>query len=178
MFPKERNQMMEMNTACLVKTHISLNVSCIERSVTFYEAFFGVAAHKRRPGYANFDLTEPPLKFAMQEQPVQTGAGPLSHLGFQVGTMEQVQATRDRLIAAGLATFDEKDATCCYALQDKVWVHDPDGNAWEVYVLLDDMLDDEEHDEHKNMPLAPPTAARQSATISLTATKPPTKCCG
>ena len=59
-----------------IKAHISLNVSDIERSVTFYEAFFGVPAHKRRPGYANFDLSEPPLKFALQEQPVQPGAGP------------------------------------------------------------------------------------------------------
>ena len=155
-----------------VKMHLSLNVSNIERSVTFYEAFFGVSAHKRRPGYANFDMIEPGLKFAMQEQPVHVGTGPLSHLGFQVVSVEQVQATRDRLVAAGLVTFDEKDATCCYALQDKVWAHDPDGNAWEVYVLLDDMLED----EHQDMPLAPPIA-RPSATIALTA-KPPTKCCG
>jgi catechol 2,3-dioxygenase-like lactoylglutathione lyase family enzyme len=159
-----------------IKAHISLNVSDIARSVTFYEAFFGVPAHKRRPGYANFDLSEPPLKFALQEQPMQPGAGPLSHLGFQVATVEQVQAARDRLIAAGLATFDERDATCCYALQDKVWAHDPDGNAWEVYVLLDDMLDEDEPDDHAQMPMAPPHA-RLSQTIALTPGKPSKRCC-
>ena len=108
---------------------------------------------------------------------MQPGTGALSDLGFQVSTEEQVQVMRDRLIAAGLATFNEKDATCCYALQDKVWVHDPDGNAWEVYVLLNDMMDDEEDHEYTEMSLAPPTAARPSATISPTVSKP-TKCCG
>ncbi len=157
-----------------IKAHISLNVSDLQRSVTFYEAFFGVPAHKRRPGYANFDLADPPLKFALQEQPVPPGAGPLSHLGFQVATVEQVQAARDRLIAAGLATFDERDATCCYALQDKVWVHDPDGNAWEVYVLLDDMS--EEIDDDTVMPLAPPQS-RSLQTIALTPGKPAPQCC-
>ena len=69
------------NPSVNVKMHLSLIVSNIERSVTFYEAFFGVTAHKRRPGYANFDLSEPPLKFAIQEQPVQSGTGPLSSSG-------------------------------------------------------------------------------------------------
>lgn len=130
-----------------MKTHISINVADIERSVEFYEAFFGVPAHKRRPGYANFDLAEPPLKFALEEHAPVAGAGALNHLGLQVATKEQVDAARKRLIVAGLATFDEGDTTCCYARQDKVWAHDPDGNAWEVYVLLDDMLDVEEEDE-------------------------------
>ena len=129
----------------MVKTHLSINVLDLTRSVRFYEAFFGVSVHKRRPGYANFDLTEPPLKFALNERGIAPGAGPLDHLGFQVATREQVDAARDRLQAAGLATFDEKDTTCCYALQDKIWVHDPDGNAWEVYVLLDDHEDEEEN---------------------------------
>ena len=128
------------------KTHISLNVRDIERSVAFYEAFFGVAPHKRRPGYANFDLTIPPLKLALQETALTEGAGTLSHLGIQVGTPEEVQAARERLFASGLATFDEGDTTCCYARQDKVWATDPDGNGWEVYVLLDEMRD--EDDDH------------------------------
>lgn len=170
--------MAEPSSSHPVKAHISLNVSSLDRSLAFYEAFFGVPTHKRRPGYANFDLSEPPLKFAIQEQPIHPGAGTLSHLGFQVATREQVQATRDRLIAARLATFDERDATCCYALQDKVWAHDPDGNAWEVYVLLDDMLDSNDEEDfaaNSSMPLAAPAA--RTSTIALTTSQTPAKCC-
>ncbi len=128
------------------KTHVSLNVTDIERSVAFYEGFFGVAAHKRRPGYANFDLATPPLKLALQESPLVEGAGALSHLGIQVGTTAEVEAARERLIASGLASFDEGDTVCCYARQDKVWAHDPDNNGWEVYALLDELGDEE--DDH------------------------------
>ena len=110
----------------------------------FYEAFFGVPAHKRRPGYANFDLQEPPLKLALQQGRGAAGQGALNHLGIEVATRGQVEAARRRLKEAGLATFDEGDTDCCYARQDKLWATDPDGNRWEVYVLLDDMLDEEE----------------------------------
>lgn len=126
------------------KMHVSLNVRDVEKSVTFYEAFFGDPAHKRRPGYANFDLDRPPLKLALQEAAGVAGPGALSHLGIQYGTPEEVQAIRERLIASGLASFDEGDTVCCYARQDKVWAHDPDGNEWEVYVLLDEMEDAED----------------------------------
>lgn len=129
------------------KTHISLNVHDIERSVTFYEAFFGEPAHKRRPGYANFDISNPPLKLALQEAPPdERGLSRLSHLGIVMPTSGDVDAVRIRLIEAGLATFDEGDTVCCYARQDKVWATDPDGNGWEVYVLLDEM--DEHDNEH------------------------------
>lgn len=135
-----------VDIALIPKTHLSLNVKNIGRSVTFYEVFFGVPAHKRRPGYANFNLVNPPLKLALQEAAVTDGAGPLSHLGIQVATAEEVQSARERLISSGLATFDEGDTVCCYARQDKIWAHDPDGNEWEVYVLLDEMNDEE--DDH------------------------------
>jgi len=124
--------------------HLSLNVADLERSVAFYAAFFGAPPHKRRPGYANFDLDRPPLKLALEQAPpgaapAAPGAtGPLNHLGVQVEDPADVQAARDRLVAAGLATFDERDVTCCYARQDKVWATDPDGNRWEVYALLAD----------------------------------------
>jgi catechol 2,3-dioxygenase-like lactoylglutathione lyase family enzyme len=130
------------------KTHISLNVADAARAVEFYQAFFGVPAHKRRPGYANFDLELPPLKLALQEGGSTAGRGALNHLGIQFATQEQVMEARDRLKEAGLATFDEGDTICCYARQDKLWATDPDGNKWEVYVLLDDMLEVDAHDDH------------------------------
>lgn len=156
----------------MAKVHVSLNVSDLERSVAFYEAFLGVPPHKRRPGYANFDLADPPLKLALNEHPVTAGIGPLSHLGIVVSSSEAVEATKARLIAAGLATFDERDTTCCYARQDKVWAHDPDGNAWEVYTLLDDRLNDHESD-HTGRPAS---ASRDVPLIALSVPKA-SACC-
>jgi catechol 2,3-dioxygenase-like lactoylglutathione lyase family enzyme len=156
-----------------IKMHLSLNVSDLPRSVAFYEAFFGVAPHKERPGYANFDLETPPLKFALNEHPIKRGNGPLSHLGFHVPTAEHVHAAKARLIDAGLATFDETDTTCCYARQDKIWAHDPDGNAWEIYVLTDDLLDDHEHNHAGNL-LTVESAAPSPALGVPTATP---RCC-
>lgn len=128
----------------MMNMHLSLRVAELERSVRFYEAFFGVAPHKVRAGYANFLLADPPLKFALTEGAVQAGAmqagaGSLDHLGFQVASATELEAFKDRLKTAGLATFDEKDAVCCHARQDKMWVHDPDGNEWEIYVVTDEM---------------------------------------
>jgi catechol 2,3-dioxygenase-like lactoylglutathione lyase family enzyme len=145
-----------------VKMHLSINVTDLNRSIEFYQAFFGVPPHKVRPGYANFDLSEPPLKFALNQHPIQHGTGALSHLGFQVPSAAHVNAAKERLQAAGLATFDETETTCCYARQDKVWAHDPDGNAWEIYVLTDDLLDDHEHD-HAGHPLAAEGAPSSTA---------------
>jgi catechol 2,3-dioxygenase-like lactoylglutathione lyase family enzyme len=136
------------------RVHLSLNVRALAASVAFYRAFLGVSPHKERPGYANFALDQPPLKLALNEKPeLQAGsAGALNHLGFQVLNSEDVQAAKERLQAAGLATWDEQDTTCCYARQDKIWVHDPDGNAWEVYVITDDQEEDHVHD-HLGQPL-------------------------
>lgn len=130
------------------RVHLSLNVRDLAAAVRFYQAFLGVAPHKERPGYANFALDSPPLKLALNEQPdlPPGGGGALNHLGFQMVAPEEVQAAKDRLQAAGLATWDEADTTCCYARQEKIWVHDPDGNAWEVYVITDDREADHEHD--------------------------------
>ena len=158
-------------TGFVAKTHVSLNVRDIARSVAFYQAFFGVSAHKRRSGYANFDITQPPLKLALQENAPTPGVGTLSHLGVQVATAEEVQAARTRLEASGLVSFDEGDTVCCYARQDKVWATDPDGNGWEVYVLLDEM--DDEEDDHFSVD---GTAAR--ATAERSACCADTACCG
>jgi catechol 2,3-dioxygenase-like lactoylglutathione lyase family enzyme len=117
----------------ILKPHVSLNVSNIDASVAFYEKAFGVAATKRRPGYAKFDLTAPALNLTMQEAP-RTGVN-ASHFGIQVGSSEDVAVAWTRFKQAGLVTKTEENTECCYALQDKVWVEDPDGNAWEVFVV-------------------------------------------
>lgn len=120
----------------VLKPHISLNVSHIDQSVAFYEKAFGVTATKRRPGYAKFDLQSPALNLTMQEAP-RTGVN-ASHFGVQVMTTDDVVEARARFQAAGLETFTEEDTACCYAVQDKVWIADPDGNSWEVFVVKAD----------------------------------------
>lgn len=117
----------------ILKPHVSLNVSNVDASVAFYEKVFGVSATKRRPGYAKFDLVEPSLNLTMQE--AERSGVNASHFGIQVASTEDVGAAWTRFKAAGLPTLTENDTSCCYALQDKVWVEDPDGNAWEVFVV-------------------------------------------
>ena len=120
----------------VLKPHVSLNVSNIDASVTFYEKVFGVRVTKRRPGYAKFDLQTPSLNLTMQQAP-RTGIN-ASHFGVQVATTEDVAIAWTRLKEAGLNTLTEQNTSCCYALQDMVWVEDPDGNQWEVFVVKDD----------------------------------------
>ncbi len=120
----------------VLKPHISLNVSHIDQSVAFYEKAFGVTATKRRPGYAKFDLQSPALNLTMQEAP-RTGVN-ASHFGVQVMTTDDVLEAKARFEAADLRTFTEEDTACCYAVQDKVWIEDPDGNSWEVFVVKAD----------------------------------------
>ncbi len=120
----------------ILKPHISLNVTAIDRSVEFYEKAFGVPATKRRPGYAKFDLQSPSLNLSMVEA-ARTGVN-ASHFGIQVASTEDVLEAKQRFEAAGLQTLSEEDTACCYAVQDKVWVDDPDGNSWEVFVVKAD----------------------------------------
>jgi catechol 2,3-dioxygenase-like lactoylglutathione lyase family enzyme len=122
-----------------LKAHLAINVRDVERSIGFYEKLFGIAPSKVRPGYAKFDVANPPLNFTLNQ--VRFGErGALSHLGIQVRSTEDVVAVRDRWNALGLATEDEIQTNCCYALQDKAWVADPDGNSWEVFVVHKDNL--------------------------------------
>ena len=162
----------QQGEATMTKMHLSLRVADISRSITFYQAFFGVPPHKVRPGYANFDLAEPPLKFALNQHPVQPGVGSLDHLGFQVFSTAALEAAKERLKAAGLATFDEDETTCCYAKQDKVWVHDPDGNEWEIYLLTDDLEDDHGHDHAGHL-----LAVSEAKTNMVLHIQPAHRCC-
>ncbi len=124
------------------RVQLALNVSDLEAAVGFYSTLFGAEPHKRRPGYANFAIAEPPLKLVLIEVPAETRGtgtvGALNHLGVEVESTEAVETGADRLREAGLAAFDERDTTCCYALQDKVWVQDPHGAPWEIYTVKDD----------------------------------------
>ncbi|MBL1096347.1 ArsI/CadI family heavy metal resistance metalloenzyme [Streptomyces coffeae] len=119
------------------RVQLALNVPDLDASVAFYSKLFGVEPAKRRPGYANFAITEPPLKLVLIEGEAGQDTR-LDHLGVEVTSTDQVNAATDRLKDAGLATFEENDTSCCYALQDKVWVHGPGKEPWEVYVVKAD----------------------------------------
>lgn len=120
----------------VLKAHIALNVTSIERSVAFYERMLGIAPMKVRPGYAKFDVHDPPLNLSLNEGRTPSKGGALSHLGLQVATTQDVLAIRNRWSEGGLTPRDEMQTSCCYALQDKAWVTDPDGNEWEVFTVL------------------------------------------
>jgi catechol 2,3-dioxygenase-like lactoylglutathione lyase family enzyme len=119
------------------RVQLALNVSDIDEAVSFYSKLFGAEPAKRRPGYANFAITEPPLKLVLLENPGEGGS--LNHLGVEVSDIDTVDAEQARLAEAGLASVDERATTCCYAKQDKFWVQGaPDGESWEVYTVLGD----------------------------------------
>ena len=122
-----------------LKPHLAINVRDIPASIEFYRNLFGVEPAKVRTGYAKFDVTNPPLNFTLNQHAFHE-AGALSHLGFQVSSTEDVLAVRQQWHERALVTRDEMQTNCCYATQDKTWVKDPDGNEWEVFVVLKDSL--------------------------------------
>src|SRR5690349_11738996 len=122
-----------------LKAHLALNVHNVERSIEFYKKMLGIEPSKVRTGYAKFDVQNPPLNLTLNEFSFAE-RGALSHLGIQVTSTDDVTALREKWIEAGLVTRDEMQTSCCYALQDKTWVRDPDGNQWEVFVVLEDNL--------------------------------------
>ena len=133
---------MNTNSINTLKAHLAINVSNVEQSIEFYKKLFGIEPLKVRTGYAKFDVANPPLNFTLNQVPFD-GSGALSHLGIQVASTDDVIAMRDGWKASGLLPREEMQTTCCYALQDKAWVHDPDGNEWEVFVVLKDNLSEE-----------------------------------
>ena len=122
-----------------LKAHLALNVHNVERSIEFYKKLLGIEPSKVRTGYAKFDVQNPPLNLTLNEYGFNE-RGALSHLGIQVRSTDDVLATREKWVEYGLITRDEMQTSCCYALQDKAWVRDPDGNEWEVFVVLEDNL--------------------------------------
>jgi predicted enzyme related to lactoylglutathione lyase len=124
----------------VLRPHLALTVTDVERAIPFYEALFGTSVEKRKPGYAKFSVAEPALNFTLTEGE-RAELGAFNHGGIQVQTTDDVLAAKERLLEAGLATFDEMDTTCCYARQDKIWVRDPDGTPWEVFATHADTLE-------------------------------------
>ena len=119
------------------RVQLALNVADIDEAVAFYSKLFGAEPAKRRPGYANFAIVDPPLKLVLIEDANQT-PGSLNHLGVEVGSTDEVAAAQARLAGEGLATAVEEQTACCYAVQDKVWVDGPGGEPWEIYTVLAD----------------------------------------
>ena len=128
-----------MTTINTLKAHLALNVNNVENSLEFYKKMFGIEPSKVRTGYAKFDVNNPPLNLTLNQVPFD-GPGALSHLGIQVAATDDVIAMKNRWQELGLVPREEMQTTCCYAVQDKAWVHDPDGNEWEVFVVLEDNL--------------------------------------
>jgi len=121
------------------RIQLALNVSNLDEAIDFYSKLFRATPAKVRPGYANFAIDEPPLKLVLMEGAGKSGS--INHLGVEVFSTEEVVAATHYLAEAGLTTDVEEQTTCCYAVQDKVWVEGPDGNRWEVYTVLADATD-------------------------------------
>jgi catechol 2,3-dioxygenase-like lactoylglutathione lyase family enzyme len=119
------------------RVQLALNVDDLESSIAFYSGLFGTEPAKVKPGYANFAIAEPPLKLVLVENPGQGGS--INHLGVEVPDVDTVDDELSRLSAAGFASTEERDTTCCYAKQDKFWVENtPNGERWEIYTVLED----------------------------------------
>src|SRR5689334_1119375 len=119
------------------RVQLALNVDDLPAAIEFYSKLFGTSPGKVRPGYANFAVSDPPLKLVLMEHP--GAGGSLNHLGVEVESTDVVAAATARLGAAGLETTTEEGVACCYARQDKVWVGAPSGEPWEIYTVLEDV---------------------------------------
>jgi len=117
------------------RVQLALNVSNLDEAIAFYSKLFNTEVNKRKPGYANFAIAEPPLKLVLIEG---EGGGTLNHLGVEVDTAAEVEAAEGRLSTSGVETTGIDDTTCCYALKTETWVSDPDGAPWEFYVKTGD----------------------------------------
>lgn len=119
----------------MARIQLALNVSDLDEAVDFYTRLLGTEPRKREPGYANFAVADPPLKLVLFEN---GAGGTINHLGIEVETTGEVDTAQRRLSGEGLDLDEERNTTCCYAVQDKVWASAPDGLRWEVYTVLED----------------------------------------
>lgn len=119
-----------------MRVQLALNVKNLEESIAYYSKLFGVTPNKRKPGYANFAIDEPPLKLVLFENPSATER--LNHLGVETFEQRDVDAAVERFTEAGIVEREEQESTCCYAKQNKVWSNDPEGMRWEWYRVLED----------------------------------------
>ena len=127
------------NGVAVLKAHLAINVRSVDNSIEFYKQMLGIEPSKVRTGYAKFDVDNPPLNLTLNQVPF-SDQGALSHLGLQVASSEDVRAIKAGWEQRGLAPREEMQTDCCYALQDKAWVDDPDGNEWEVFTVIQDNL--------------------------------------
>ncbi len=118
------------------RVQLALNVSSLDEAIEFYSKFFKTEPAKVRPGYANFAIDEPPLKLVLMENAGTPGS--INHLGIEVFAIDEVAAASEYLSSVGMATRLEESTTCCFAVQDKVWVDGVDGSPWEIYTVLED----------------------------------------
>ena len=119
------------------RLHLALNITNMDASIAFYTALFETKPSKVRPGYAKFEVSTPPLNLTLNEA-TQVAGNHINHLGIEVRLPSMVMGQADRLRQLGMDILLEENTTCCYAIQDKVWVKDPDGHAWETFVVLKD----------------------------------------
>ncbi|CAM4443043.1 catechol-2,3-dioxygenase [Paenibacillus endophyticus] len=148
-----------------MKMHVAINVRNLERSLSFYRKLFNAEPSKTKENYAKFELASPAMHFSLNARPYES-RGVINHFGFQVQNTEEVLAVKTRLQEAGLATIDEINTTCCYAVQDKIWVTDPEGNPWEVFYTKEDS-EFEAAEDHVNMPSACCTVPAQQPVNTL-----------
>lgn len=143
------------------RVQLALNVAELDSAIDFYTQMFQTEPHKVRPGYANFEVEDPPLKLVLIEN--TDAAAPLNHLGVEVATTTEVHEETQRFGDLGLDMEIEDGVVCCHAEQDKVWVSDPSGTRWEVYTITDDLPEASYASRAANLiPLADVTAGASS----------------
>lgn len=158
-----------------MKMHVAINVRNLEQSLEFYTKLFNAAPTKVKENYAKFELDHPALHFSLNVRPYEN-RGVLNHFGFQVQDTEEVLAAKTRLQEAGLVSFDEMNTTCCYAVQDKIWVTDPEGNPWEVFYTKEDS-EFEAAEDHAKAEQDVCCAAPAPQSVELTDMRVKNSCC-